>query len=125
MEYPLNEPTEKVFTTAFRVHKHSGVRVRSMVFLKYQFYTLGNSGFSFDRKIPIQAVFDVKQPECCYRINLLSTDEIGAEWKSHEKHSPVNTTLGLSNIKLGIHKAEVLQNYNDTLSKRGIKSILN
>jgi len=120
-----NEISYIVRKCIFNVYNKLGPGLLETVYHKILIYELQENGLDVQSELAIPIVYDGKQFDFSFRIDILVEDKVILELKSVKKLDDIHfkqlsTYLKLSNKKLGL-----LVNFNTTNILDGVKRVVN
>ncbi len=119
-----NELVEKVLGLAIEVHKNLGPGLLESAYETCLCHELENAGISFSRQVPVNVKYKGIELDCQYRIDVLVEDQLMLELKSVHVLEPIHQAQLLTYMKLAGKKWGLLINFNVSVLKNGVKSLV-
>jgi GxxExxY protein len=121
----LNEISGHVVDAAMKVHSALGPGLIENAYEACLRYELEKRGVRVKAQVGLPVVYDGKQIDLGYRLDLLVEDAVIVELKAVEKIAPIHEAQLLSYLKLSGKKLGLLINFNVLHLKDGIKRMAN
>jgi GxxExxY protein len=121
----LNEISGHVVDAAMKVHSALGPGLLENAYEACLRYELEKRGVRVKAQVGLPVVYDGKQIDLGYRLDLLVEDAVIVELKAVEKIAPIHEAQLLSYLKLSGKKLGLLINFNVLHLKDGIKRMAN
>ena len=106
------------------VHKALGPGLLESAYAECLAYEFLNKGIEMRRQVPLPVKYKNVHIECGFRVDFLVEDRLVLELKSVERLLPVHHAQVLTYLKLLRCHRGLLVNFNVTLLKDGLKSIV-
>ena len=120
----FSELSNKVIGCAIEVHKALGPGLLESAYQQCLCHELRLNNIDFEIEKPLPINYKDCKLDCGYRIDLLVEDKIVIELKSVENLKRIHEAQILSYMKLANIKQGFLINFNVTLLKDGLKSLV-
>jgi GxxExxY protein len=89
------------------------------------YYEIKQAGLKVQKEKPMPTVYKKVKPDKGYSIDLLIEEKVVVEIKTVEAFSDVHTAQVLTYLRLGNYKLGLLFNFQATVLKNGINSVIN
>lgn len=120
-QHPLNQISEKVRDSVFKVHRAFGPGLLESAYEECLFYDLTqNKNLKVEKQKILPLYFEKLKVSNAYKVDLLVEDEIILELKACEKIMPVHRAQLLTYMKINQSRLAYLINFNTKLIKDGI-----
>lgn len=116
--------TEQVIGAAIDVHRALGPGLLESAYEACLAYELAERGLSVERQKALPVVYKGVALDCGYRLDLLVEKRLVVELKTVERLEPIHHAQLLSYLKLSGCKVDLLNNFNVTLLKNGIRRLV-
>jgi len=124
MSLVTTESTTKVIGLAIKVHRTLGPGLFESIYQPCVAHEMRKAGMRFEQQKPIPVEYDGLRFDRAFRADLIVEDDLIVEIKSIEKLAPLHDTQLLTYLKLtGLRKGLII-NFNVTLLKDGLRSIV-
>ena len=124
MSYVDNPLVREVIGRAIEVHRTLGPGLIESAYQRCLAWELSRLNRRFDVEVIQPVRYKGVDIDCSYRLDLVVEDELLVEVKSVERLLPVHYAQVLTYLRLSRLRQGLLINFNVTLLKDGIKSIL-
>ncbi len=124
MSLVTTESTSRVIGCAIRVHRALGPGLFESVYEPCLAYELTRAGVRFERQLTLPVTYGDVVLERAFRIDLLVEGDLIVELKSVESFTPLHRTQLKTYMKLAKIRKGLLLNFNVTLLKHGIRSVV-
>ena len=124
MSYVDNPLVREVIGRAIEVHRTLGPGLIESAYQRCLAWELSRLNRRFDVEVIQPVRYKGVDIDCSYRLDLVVEDELLVEVKSVERLLPVHHAQVLTYLRLSRLPQGLLINFNVTLLKDGIKSIL-
>lgn len=122
--HPLNQLSEKIRDSAFKIHRHFGPGLLESTYEQCLFYDLiENHHLKVERQKALPIRFETLMIPEAYRLDLLVENQIILEIKATEKILPVHQAQLMTYLRLTRCRLGYLINFNEKLIKDGIRRI--
>ena len=121
----LYELTDKIIKCAIEVHKELGPGLLESVYEKIFCYELQKAGLNVENQKIIPIKYKDIVIEEAFKADLIVENKIIVELKSVKKIEDIHLKQLLTYLKLTGLKIGLLINFNEKLSKKGIKRLVN
>jgi len=118
-----NEVSRHIVDAAFRIHTTLGPGLFESVYQVTLEYELNKQ--SFDRQKPIPVVYETIRLEKGFRADFIVEDKVIVELKSVEVTASIHRKQLLTYLRLADKRLGLLINFNVSLIKDGISSVVN
>ena len=115
----------KILAAAMKVHSAIGSGLLESAYEACLAHELRKEGLPLERQIALPIVYDGKQIDAGYRLDLWIERKVIVEVKSVERLLPIHGSQLLSYLRLSNSKLGYLLNFNVVHMKDGIKRIVN
>jgi len=119
-----NELVDRVLGCAVEVHRHLGPGLLESVYETCLCYELKRAGIEFVRQKPLPIKYKDVELDCQFRIDVLVEDQLILELKSVHAIEPIHQAQLLTYMRLAGKKWGLLINFNVSMLKDGIKSMV-
>lgn len=116
---------EKVIGCAIEVHRAVGPGLLESAYERCLAKELTERGLRYSTQVPVPLVYKGVDLECGYRLDFVVENEVVVEVKSVEQVLPVHKAQLLTYLRLTQLPQGLLFNFNVTLLKTGICSVVN
>jgi len=120
----LSDITGRVIGAAIAVHRALGPGLLESAYDHCLAHEFDFRGISFAREVAVPVVYRETRLDCGYRVDFVVESEVIVEIKSVERMTPVHQAQVLTYMKLLNLKRALLINFNVTILKDGLKSLL-
>ena len=120
-----NKLSNTVIGCAIKIHKVLGPGLLESAYHECLYYELAKTGLKVEKEKPLPLIYEEVKLECGYRLDLLVDNKLVVEIKSVDTLLPVHLAQVLTYLKLSQCKLGLLINFNVSLLKNGIKSVIN
>jgi GxxExxY protein len=124
VSYVDNPLVREVIGRAIEVHRTLGPGLLESAYQRCLVWELSRTNRRFDVEVFQPVRYKGVDIDCSYRLDLVVEDELLVEVKSVERLLPVHYAQVLTYLRLSRLRQGLLINFNVTLLKDGIKSIL-
>jgi len=121
----INDLSKIIVDAAFKVHTALGPDLLESAYEHCLFYELCKQGIHAATQVILPIVYDEKEIEAGYRIDMLVEDTIIIELKSVDRLLPVHEAQLPSYLKLADKRPGLLINFNVSQLRNGIKRMVN
>jgi GxxExxY protein len=121
----LNEISGHAVDAAMKVHSALGPGLLENAYEACLRYELEKRGMRVKAQVGLPVIYDGKQIDLGYRLDLLVEDAVIIELKAVEKIAPIHEAQLLSYLRLSGKKLGLLINFNVLHLKDGIKRMVN
>ena len=121
MTTDINKLSSKVIGAAIEVHKHLGPGLLESAYEECLCHELGLRDTSLERQKALPIIYDGKEINAAYRIDLLVEDSIILELKCVSEIQQIHKAQIMTYLKLSNKKLGLLMNFNVSDMKKGIK----
>jgi len=112
---------ERVIGLAIDVHRHLGPGLLESAYEECLCFELAQAGMAHRRQVPLPIVYKDIHLDCGYRMELVIKDELIVEIKAVERILPVHEAQMLTYLRLSRLRAGLLMNFNNVVSKDGLR----
>jgi len=112
---------ERVIGLAIDVHRHLGPGLLESAYEECLCFELAQAGMAHRRQVPLPIVYKDIHLDCGYRMDLVIKDELIVEIKAVERILPVHEAQMLTYLRLSRLRAGLLMNFNNVVSKDGLR----
>ena len=119
-----SELSRKVIGCGIEVHRELGPGLLESAYQQCLAHELGLAGLSFKTEHPQPVKYKGLELECGYRIDLLIENQIIIELKAVTQLLPIHEAQLITYLKLSKMHQGLLMNFNVSMLKDGLKSIL-
>ena len=116
---------EAIIGCAIEVHRNLGPGLLESAYAPALTYEWHQAGLDFQREVVVPVAYKGLHLSCGYRVDFIVGGLIIVETKSMEKLLPIHQAQMLTYLKLLKLKQGLVINFNVTVLKDGIRSILN
>lgn len=120
-----NEIANIVFESALKVHKRLGPGLLESAYEECLFYELKKTNLKVEKQKALPLIYDEVRLDIGYRLDLVIEDKFIVEIKAVESLNDIHLAQILTYLKLSECKLGMLINFNVTLLKNGVKSVIN
>ena len=120
----LSDVSGRVIGAAIAVHRALGPGLLESTYSHCLTHEFHYRGISFAREVAIPVVYRETRLDCGYRVDFVVESEVLVEIKAVEHLSPVHQAQVLTYLKLLNLRRALLINFNVTILKAGLKSLL-
>jgi GxxExxY protein len=120
-----NEISYIVRKCIFNVYNKLGPGLLETVYHKILIYELKENGLDVQSELPIPIVYDGKQFDFSFRIDILVEDKVILELKSVKNLEDIHFKQLATYLKLSDKKLGLLVNFNTTNILDGVKRVVN
>ena len=110
---------------AIEVLKQLGPGLLESAYQECLYYEIKQAGLQVQKEKPMPIVYEEVKLDHGYRIDLLIEEKVALEIKTVEACSDIHTAQVLTYLRLGNYKLGVLINFQTTVLKNGINSVIN
>ncbi|MEI8244554.1 MAG: GxxExxY protein [Lentisphaerota bacterium] len=121
----LNDITDRIISSAIKVHKALGPGLLESAYEACLLYELRKNGLYAESQVGLPLCYDGVVLDVGYRVDILVEDSIIVELKAAEKITPIHEAQLVSYLKLSGKKLGLIINFNVILLKDGIKRMVN
>ncbi len=118
------ESSGKVIGCAIKVHKALGPGLFESVYEPCLAHEMANAGVRFQRQVILPITYGEVLVKRAFRLDLVVESDLIVEIKSIEGFSPLHTKQLVTYMKLSGIRKGLLINFNVTLLKHGLKSVV-
>ena len=104
--------TEKIIGAAMKVHSALGPGLLESAYQACLLYELKEQGLNVESEVVLPVVYEGKEIDAGYRLDLLVEDQVIVELKSVEKTLPIHEAQLITYLKLSGCKVGLLINFN-------------
>ena len=112
---------ERVIGLVIDVHRHLGPGLLESAYEECLCFELAQAGMAHRRQVPLPIVYKDIRLDCGYRMDLVIKDELIVEIKAVERILPVHEAQMLTYLRLSRLRAGLLMNFNNVVSKDGLR----
>lgn len=120
-----NELTSIIISCAIKVHRTLGPGLLESVYATCLAWELRNRGIHIETEKELPVIYEGKQLEQYFKLDLLVEDAIIVELKSVEAIKPVYLKQLLTYLRLSGKRLDLLINFNTELLKDGLQRVVN
>ena len=120
----LHEVTDRVIGAAIAVHRALGPGLLESTYDHCLAHEFKYRGISFAREMAVPVVYRDTRLDCGYRVDFVVESEVILEIKAVERLTAVHQAQVLTYLKLLNLKRALLINFNVSVLKDGLKSLL-
>jgi len=113
-----------VIRSAIKVHAELGPGLFETVYTPCLVHELRKAGARVREQVRVPLSYDGLVFDCAFRADLIVEDELIVEIKSVDTLAPVHYKQLLTYLRLSRIKKGLLINFNETLLKNGLKSVV-
>ena len=121
----LNDITDRIISSAIKVHKALGPGLLESAYEACLLYELRKNGLNAESQVGLPLCYDGVVLDVGHRVDILVEDSIIVELKAAEKITPIHEAQLVSYLKLSGKKLGLIINFNVILLKDGIKRMVN
>jgi GxxExxY protein len=124
MTLVTTESATRLIGLAIKVHRTLGPGLFESIYQPCVAHEMRKAGMRFEEQKPIPVVYDGLKFDRAFRADLIVEDELIVEIKSIERLTPLHDTQLLTYMKLtGLRKGLII-NFNVSVLKDGLRSIV-
>ena len=119
-----NELTRQIIGAAIEVHRLLGPGLLESASEACLCHDLAVRGLRFEKQKPIPLLYKQIKLDCRFRLDLLVAGRVVVELKSIEGLAPVHESIMLTYLRLSEHELGLLNNFNVSVLKDGVRRFI-